>query len=842
MSSSATAVGTTFGVATWKYNKDNYFFDAEQRFARYKAGYDFANEQVGMYREDIDDLTELTSGRMNAAHSIAALTMVILIQLIMAGRLGVHGPAPPGWLMGLYWVNTGLCFMFIVLTHWLSMHASARSVAGATYMKTRSVRLPIPTPKQLDKARVFANSYEKQRIADTLRVPFIMPVPHDDPIEEAHSDTEVMSVKSSESKKSRKTRGPLTDPRTPAWAHEEMHQLYDGLGGPSTIGTPEHFELYRGLQHEWWAHDVYARICIMLAFSHWLHGGSLYIMSHCYIELRAMWPAYSCTAMLVACQICIFRLDILSELPRGMFSLNIPVEYVCPFTPAFASILMWLEYSSMKPQPGVKIFIQVVSFFLYFIHIAWTLRLIQICWPCEAMEMQDDSPGQPWWPGEWCLPMAFSHANYVVTAPKRLAPGESCLWQEMKAGKKGKGKVDQPLAARQAESMMYPWKVVRGGLFTGLIVWFFITIGRVVECVNGERELLKQEGRIMRWPSHMQPWITPWTREDTRQEWCHTGGCDRRLDARQGRLDAKHNRFVADYLDRLLPVLHDISDSFEQDPAPSMRAQAAAQVHTGPVQRMAVDWPADLKPTVLACGPDSHVAAFTRGRTGAILPSLPVNAATAGAAEAFSLAGVEDFGEVLGAHWHRDGRGLLVATTRGALLECPGVPLRGAWPCQPLGAPLPLGGSSLRQAVAARTPSHSAREQLRAAVVYEGESSVVLFEADLGSGTWITRGEVQLPSFMDEVPSLTISSTAEELMLSTQGGGVLKWAFAEPEPSIVAMPPTNTETSGMVWQSACPLGSEAPFGGANGAEHLARLALRPQASALLPEVFVSMRA
>mmetsp|Transcript_120092 Transcript_120092/g.207648 ORF Transcript_120092/g.207648 Transcript_120092/m.207648 type:complete len:839 (-) Transcript_120092:126-2642(-) len=830
---SVVAATGTFGMATWAYNKENFFFDAEQRFARYTVGYNFANEQVGMYRDDIDDLTELTSGKMNGAHSVAALTMVILIQLIMAGRLGVHGPAPPGWLMGMYWVSTGLCFMFIVLTHWLSMHASARCVAGMAYMKTRSVRLPIPTPKQLDKARVFANSFEKQRVADSLRVPFIMPVPHDDPIEAA-SDSEVMSVKSSGSNKSRKTRGPLTDPRTPAWAHEEMHALYDGLGGPSTIGTPEHFELYRGLQHEWWAHDVYARICIFLAFSHWLHGGSLYIMSHCYIELRAMWPAYSCTAMLVACQVGIFRLDILSELPQGMFSLNIPVEYICPYTPVVSSILMWLEYSSMPPQEGVKIFIQIVSFFLYFIHLAWAIRLLQLCWPNQTPEMPDDSPGQPWWPAEWYLPMAFSHANYVVTAPKQLAPGESCLWQEMKGSKKAKTGLTQPLAAREAESMMFPWKIVRGGLITAIIVWVFIICGRVVECVNGERELLKQEGRIMRWPSHMQPWITPWTREGTRQEWCHTGGCDRRLDARQGRLDAKHNRFVADYLDRLLPVLHDISDSLQQEPAP-IRAQPAAQVHTGPVERMAVDWPADLKPTVLACGPDSHVAAVARGHSGAILPSLLVNAAAAGAAEAFSLAGVEDFGEVLGAHWHHDGRGLLVTTTRGTVLECPGVPLRGAWSCRPLGMPLPLGGSSLRQAVAAR----GAEEKLHAAAVYEGENSVVLFEADLGSGTWITRGEAQLPTFMDEVPSLTISSTAGELMLSMQGGGVLKWAFTESEPSIVAMPPTSTETSGMVWQSACALGSPAPSGGANGVGHLARLALRQQASAWSPEVFVS---
>lgn len=832
------AGGVAFGAAMWNYNKENYFFDAEQRFARYTAGYNFANEQVGMYREDIEDLTDLTSGKMNGAHSVAALTMVILIQLIMAGRLGVHGPAPPGWLMGMYWCNTGLCFMFIVLTHWLSMHASARCVAGSAYLRTRSVRLPIPTPKQLDKARVFANSYEKQRVTDSLRVPFIMPVPHDDPIE-SHSDTEVMSTKSTESKK-RKTRGPLTDPRTPAWARQEMHELHDGLGGPTST-VPEHFELYRGLQHEWWCHDVYVRICILLAFSHWLHGASMYIQSHCFIELRAMWPAFPTTAMLVASQIAIFKLDITSELPRGTFNLNIPVEYICPFTPVATSVMMFLEYSSMPPSEGLKVFIQVISFFLYFIHLAWIIRLLQICAPCKQEEMPDTSPGQPWWPAEWELPIAFQHANYLVAPPKRLEDGESCLWQEMKAAKKHKGEKSQaPLAAHQAPPMMFPWKIVRGGLITAVFVWIFIIVGRVVECVNGERELLKQEGRIMRWPSHMQPWITPWTREKSRQEWCHTGGCDRRLNSRQSVLDAKHNRFVADYLNRLLPVLHDISDSLEQELEP-VQPEAAAQVRVGPVQRATVSWPKDLKPSLLACGTGSRVATLTRNHAGALIHSLPLSgSATEGAAEAFSLSGVEGLGEVLGAHWDAEGHGLLLTTRSGTLVECSGLPDGGAWPCRPLGAPLPLGGASLRQAVVARVPGRGAKELLRAAAVYEGDNSIVLFEADLGSGSWATTGEAQLPSFMDEVPSLTVSSTAGELILATQGGGVLKWAFTDAEPSIVAMPPTTAETSGMVWQAACSLGSSAPLGGASGVGHLARLALREaEVSAWAPELFVS---
>merc|ERR1740130_2302474 len=50
-----------------------------------------------MYREDIDQMSDITISKMDNIHGVSGLMMVIVIQLIMAGRLGVHGPAPSGW-------------------------------------------------------------------------------------------------------------------------------------------------------------------------------------------------------------------------------------------------------------------------------------------------------------------------------------------------------------------------------------------------------------------------------------------------------------------------------------------------------------------------------------------------------------------------------------------------------------------------------------------------------------------------------------------------------------------------------------------------------------------------
>merc|ERR1719199_1635410 len=109
--------------------------------------------------------------------------------------------------------------MWLMLTAWLAIHGGARAQAGATYLKTRSVRLPIPTPKQMDKARVFGNHWERQRFWDVFRVPFIAPAPNDDPVAHDSDNDSDGSIDAkgggSVGKKKRKTAGAVTDFRTP---------------------------------------------------------------------------------------------------------------------------------------------------------------------------------------------------------------------------------------------------------------------------------------------------------------------------------------------------------------------------------------------------------------------------------------------------------------------------------------------------------------------------------------------------------------------------------------------------------------------------------------------------
>lgn len=826
------------GNALFSYNRANFMFDSGQRWARYMAGYTFAIDQVALYREDVDSLSDITIAKMDNIHAVSGLMMVIMIQLIMAGRLGVHGPAPPSWLMGMYWANCGLMVMWLMMTAWLAIHGGARCQAGATYLKTRSVRLPIPTPKQLDKARVYGNHWERQRVWDVFRVPFVAPAPNDDKVdhkgEQDDSDSDGASSKGSGSpgKNKKKTAGPVTDYRTPGWANEEMNQLHGGSGGAAVISTttPEHFELFRGLQHEWWQHECYARVGIYFAYTHWLSAASLYIMSHCFIELRDEWPAYSCTIILVACHYCLNMLDIVRTKRHKTF-FNVPMEFIVPFPPLICSLCMGIDYSILEEwRFGWVNFIWVCSFVCYFTYFFWALRMYDICRPETAQDESKSMPeqaGKPWWPSEWSLPVSFQHCLYFVAPPKYLEPGETCLWQEMKAGRGNRNQNVPAVKAREIPHSDAAWRICRGGNLVEIITWTFIICGRFhalfwTQWDNGDmRYMLKQEGRTLRWPSHMQPWMSPWTRLGDRHEWCHTGGCDRRLGETQWM--SRHR--LADTAHNLIPALQLVSDALQQEKISTTPEAPQLPAQVKPMTRASVTWPMDFRPELLTAHSSRDLVAALAGdqRSGALVhlsgpkqePSL----------ENFAFAGLEHLGEILGSHWGQDG--MLLTMKNGHLAKCDGMPVNAFWQCKETGSQLPLGGSTLRKAVVARVPDKE--DLFRAAVVYDGESTVTLFESDGDSGVWFPTGEAHLPSFMQHAPSFSMSMAADELVLMTEGGGVLKWAFSDSEPKVSSPPPRDATVSSMVWQTACRLSDD----------RVARLGHRQKEEQAVPEIFIS---
>lgn len=733
------AGGIAAASEAFKYNRENYQYDeGGRRFARFTTGFNMTQAQVKQYREDLTDMTTFTVTKQDTYHTLGTIFFVLNFQLIMAGRLGVHGPSPPGWLLGLYWTNICSALMFLVTFTWMAMHASARATAGSAFLRTRAVRLPIPTPKQLDEARTTGNTFEKQRLAEMFRIPFVTPAP-----KEVYEETDPET--------GAKTKTPVSDRRIPKWYQtDEVNDLHVG-GGATPGGNPEHFELYRGLQEEWWAFDVYSRIGVLFFMSHWLSSASLYSMCHVFTELRCIWPAWTVIFCFMFAHYGILQVDIVR--PPSKDGMNIEMEKIVPFVPIFAVAGMTIDYSVLDASPFWVWLIYILSWCGYLIQFGWALRMYQLAMPQREPEAPE-IPGQPWTPAEWPIPPAFKDAVYVVAAPKKVE--QPCLLQELHAARGEQAKKLPQNKGRDSDPTLFGWKLFRGACITTISMWTLIMCGRVFEQINGERKLLKQESRVERWPSHMQPWMPPWSRYGTRNEYCHAGGCDRRLSEADE---------VPDLAQQLISAIGPMAEAFRA------RAQPEEIAVTRPNLDAEFAWPAELQPTVLTSS-GNRMVGLSRSRRGAIQQlDFSSRDALAQELDSFVLAGIDALGDIIGATLADSG--LIITTNSGAVAECPGVPSNGQWACNDMSVRLPTGGAPLTSAVTTRV---AGSDRLRAAMAME-EGSLMLMDLHGDGIEWLPAGEVRMPTASMQVPHLSLSSTADELLVA-DGGKVLRWPLS----------------------------------------------------------------
>eukprot|EP00435_Cladocopium_sp_Y103_P067787 s92_g30.t1 len=167
-------------------------------------------------------------------------------------------------------------YIWLGLTMWLAMHACLRANAATTHMLTRFVRLPIPANFMLDRARKFLGSWEEQPMREVLRIPWTR---HQYSSTDEQSYNEGMEIDSfsvlsvgrptsEDEAAQRRTRHGID---VPSWYRKEQAidtgEPFESMMPLAAQGTaPEHFEVYREIQNEWWPYDVYARISIFLAF------------------------------------------------------------------------------------------------------------------------------------------------------------------------------------------------------------------------------------------------------------------------------------------------------------------------------------------------------------------------------------------------------------------------------------------------------------------------------------------------------------------------------------------------------------------------------------------------
>lgn len=827
VASSGTIAATAMGL--WSYNRNNYKMDQGLHYSRFVAGATLAVAQTKQYREDIEDLTAITCKRMDLFHNTAAMSLTILTALYCPGRLGLHTPPPPGWLMGLAFLNIAGCYLWLVMVLWLSMHASLRADSAATHMLSRFCRMPVPSQFMLDRARKFLSNFEEQPLREVFRVPFFR-----------HQTN------------SRRNDGPFNEEMTiepealgrtrhgydmPAWYRKEKnvdgrHMMETFMPYNAKGTAPEHFEIYREVQTEWWPYDVYCRICVFLAFLHLIHAWCYLGMAHHLQETRSLFGTVVVCVPMVVLQQIILTLDIVPSMPE------FPLHRLGPLAQIFALIAGALDYKRWYDNYGLALCV-VCVYIAYLLHIVYTFQLLRLCEPSwDKAPEPSEVPGTAWWPSPWKLPSAFQHAVWLVAPPRHLEPGQNDLVGEMKAetyasGLGNLGGMDLPpeeskrrdvhkALGQQGESPA--WRHVQVGLIAMIIGWVWLTFGWTIEVITQGTttpSLLSAPGL----PNNARDprWRLP---KDSKRHPVEVGTGSwekgpiagerhRRLDA-DDLLDVRAD--IADKLNDLIPYLNEIANGA----AITVPSTAAALPEPAPSSKAAVTWPPLFEPRLLACAPAAHseptalaLSKYGRGALIARTGAADLNAdAVPASLRSFALEGASGYGPLLAAAW--DHLGLLLASTSGAILECPGQgPTGGRWSCRKLGeSALPLGAGREPFAGTVALARHASDPSaLRAAVVFPGDSTVTLLSRGHDSAPWLPAGEARVPA-----PVAAAAFHEETLLLSSEEGSVMRMRMSDGRVSAAA----QTAATGHRWQATCGLANDGGF---------ARLALTPKGAA-----------
>jgi len=506
------------GLFGFNYNRAAFNFDQNQRWARFTSGRKMANEQVDMFREDVADLTSVAHNKLKTYGPIMTMSIGYCVTVFVEGRSGLKFPGPPTFISGLYLYCLGIGFGFMTLSTWLVFHASLRAQVAAVQLRTRKVRVPVPTQRQMDAARRLASSYEEQSSYDLLRMPFVMPQAgsveavdeEDAPLKGKTGHWHHEGKKSKKGgKKGRASSDTEADERhklnqmpglkqgVPHWLENEA-TAYENIPGasPSGFGREaesepyEHFELLRQAQRDWWSAEAYQRILMLYGFIHLLQGFGYWLVIHCMTDLGLIWTGVSSCCALNASAWLIFRLDVLPD--KGGF---MPVELAGPLVSA---ISIMLSYTGTPSQATQDISRWTAGLVLT-MHIIQTFRFYSLAKPSTSgmpgtareaggrLFNESANCDAPSW-----LPQSFQVVMYLIAPPH---PSKESQEQEKKENDK---MAENDFEMSEVD--MRPWQYTRVMLIFTLFGWLVLFAGRICEGVMGERMLTTNPG------------TPPWTR------------------------------------------------------------------------------------------------------------------------------------------------------------------------------------------------------------------------------------------------------------------------------------------------------------------------------------------
>lgn len=258
------------GSELYGYNRAGFIFDESMRQEREYQEQNMRVKQFLLYREDVRDLVELTTGKMDSYILPVSFMLGACILILVEGQVEDEPP----WLLWLQVISLAEAVLYFFMSIWLAMHASVSAHSFGVRLLTQLVRLPVPRKQQINAARAMAEEFEGGGVKGMFKMPMVQNTPTTQIQEDG---TYHAPSASSRSRVTLVPPDPQPSPGGSLQSVDSPQELVSGL---------RHIRLFRDLQSNWQAHDAYARVCMSLGTYALVHNIAYYLIGKCTFNLH----------------------------------------------------------------------------------------------------------------------------------------------------------------------------------------------------------------------------------------------------------------------------------------------------------------------------------------------------------------------------------------------------------------------------------------------------------------------------------------------------------------------------------------------------------------------------
>lgn len=143
--------GMTSGLATSGRGAQ-----VDQAFQRKHDRIDYKVQRQSLHRDDISDLIQLTTGRMDMYNLVGALLLTFALQWITSSDLVVVQDMEnwPTWYSTIFVICCFSSVGYLLFSLWFAMHCSITATALGTRMRLNFTRLSLPDNRAISKLKV----------------------------------------------------------------------------------------------------------------------------------------------------------------------------------------------------------------------------------------------------------------------------------------------------------------------------------------------------------------------------------------------------------------------------------------------------------------------------------------------------------------------------------------------------------------------------------------------------------------------------------------------------------------------------------------------------------------